>query len=77
LSGQYVTLPNLIVDREVIPELLMHACTVANIDNHLSQLLCDGQQRTQMLAGYSQMAELLGTQQCTDEAAAMIVSSLL
>lgn len=77
LSGEYVTLPNLIVSREVIPELLMHACTVANIDNHLSQLLCDSQQRTQMLAGYNQMAELLGTQQCTDEAASMIVSSLL
>ena len=76
LTGKYVTLPNLIVDKPVIPELLMHLCTVDSIDSHLSQLLADSDERTTMLGGYQRLAERLGTDVCTETAARLIKDSM-
>ena len=76
LTGKYVTLPNLIVDEPVIPELLMHLCTVDSIDSHLSQLLADSAERTTMLGGYQRLAERLGTDVCTETAARLIKDSM-
>ena len=76
LTGKYVTLPNLIVDEPVIPELLMHLCTVDSIDSHLSQLLADSAERTTMLGGYQRLAERLGTDVSTETAARLIKDSM-
>lgn len=76
LTGKYVTLPNLIVDEPVIPELLMHLCTVDSIDSHLSQLLADSDERATMLGGYQRLAERLGTDVCTETAARLIKDSM-
>ena len=76
LTGKYVTLPNLIVDEPVIPELLMHLCTVDSIDSHLTQLLADSAERTTMLDGYQRLAERLGTDVCTETAARLIKDSM-
>lgn len=75
LSGKYVTLPNLITDEPVIPELLMHMCTVDSIDSHLTQLLGDTPERQAMLDGYNRLAERLGTEVCTATAAHLITAS--
>lgn len=75
LSGKYVTLPNLITDEPVIPELLMHYCTVDSIDGHLADLLDETAIRTTMLDGYHRLAERLGTNICTDTAAHLIATS--
>ncbi len=72
LSGKYVTLPNLITDEPVIPELLMHLCTVDSIDEQLSVLLGDTPERTAMLDGYRRLADRLGTNVCTTTAARLI-----
>ena len=76
LSGKYVTLPNLITDEPVIPELLMHLCTVDSIDSHLTQLLGDTSERAAMLDGYRRLSERLGNDVCTATAARMIMESL-
>jgi len=76
LTGKYVTLPNLITDEPVIPELLMHLCTVDSIDRHLKALLDDTPERTAMLDGYHRLAARLGTDVCTATAAHLIKSSL-
>ena len=75
LTGKYVTLPNLITDEPVIPELLMHLCTVDSIDRHLTALLGDTLERTAMLDGYRRLAERLGTDVCTMTAARLICSA--
>lgn len=75
LTGKYVTLPNLITDEPVIPELLMHLCTVDSIDRHLTALLGDTPERTAMLDGYCHLAERLGTDVCTMTAARLICSA--
>lgn len=72
LTGKYVTLPNLITDEAVIPELLMHLCTVDSIDRHLSALLDDSPARAAMLDGYRRLADRLGTDVCTATAARLI-----
>ena len=75
LTGKYVTLPNLITDEPVIPELLMHLCTVDSIDEHVSKLLGDTHERAAMLDGYRRLADRLGTNVCTATAAHLIVYS--
>ena len=75
LTGKYVTLPNLITDEPVIPELLMHLCTVDSIDEHVSKLLGDTHERAAMLDGYRRLADRLGTDVCTVTAAHLIVYS--
>ncbi len=76
LKGNYVTLPNLITDEPVIPELLMHLCTVDSIDRHLAALLDESPERAAMLDGYRRLAERLGTDVCTATAARLIKESL-
>ena len=76
LKGKYVTLPNLITDEPVIPELLMHLCTVDSIDSHLTQLLGDTSERAAMLDGYNRLSQRLGTDVCTTTAARLITASL-
>ena len=75
LSGKYVTLPNLITDEPVIPELLMHLCTVDSIDQHLTALLGDTPERTAQLDGYRRLADRLGTNVCTAIAAHLITKA--
>ena len=75
LTGKYVTLPNLIIDEPVIPELLMHLCTVESINSHLTQLLGDTPQRAAMLDGYHRLADRLGNDICTATAARLIYSN--
>ena len=70
-----MTLPNLITDEPVIPELLMHLCTVDSIDRHLTQLLGDTPERTAMLDGYLRLSDRLGTDVCTATAAHLIVKA--
>ena len=77
LTGKYVTLPNLITDEPIIPELLMHLCTVDSIDNHLTNLLDETEDRKAMLDGYRRLAERLGTDICTATAARLITQSSL
>lgn len=76
LKGNYVTLPNLVADEPIIPELLLHLCTEDTIDEHLTALLQDGDQRNAMLQGYDRMMARLGTNDCTATAARNIIASL-
>ena len=72
-----MTLPNLITDEPIIPELLMHLCTVDSIDQHLTNLLDETEDRKAMLDGYRRLAERLGTDICTATAARLITQSSL
>ncbi len=76
LSGKYVTLPNLIADAPVIPELLMHLCTTDSIDTHLSALLGDSPERRAQLDGYARVKARLTDADAPARAAQLIVDSL-
>lgn len=76
LKVKYVSLPNLIVNSRIVPELLVHQCTVASIAQHLCPLLIGSPERDRQLAGYKQMRSRLGTSVATDRAAQLICASL-
>lgn len=76
IKGKYVTLPNLIVDDAIIPELLLHMCTPDMIDAHLTPLLTASSERQTMLEGYRRMQAILTTQDCTDNTAHLIIEAL-
>ncbi|MDR0891385.1 MAG: lipid-A-disaccharide synthase [Mediterranea sp.] len=60
LKVKYISLVNLIADREVVRELVADTMTVANMRTELSRLLNDQTYRDQMLAGYEEVARRLG-----------------
>ena len=76
IKGKYVTLPNLIADAPIIPELLMHYCTVDSVDGWLTRLLNDGTPRQEMLEGYRRMAQILTQKDCASTTAARIIEQL-
>lgn len=76
IKGKYVTLPNLIADAPIIPELLLHNCSVENVDGWLSKLLNDGSERQEMLNGYRRIAEMLTEKDCAMTTAKRIIEQL-
>ena len=76
LTGKYVTLPNLIADAPVIPELMVHQCNVDNVDRHLTALMNNTPERQSQLDGYSRIAYRLGNNNCTTTAAQLITQHL-
>lgn len=76
LSVRYVSLVNLIADREVVRELLVHLFTVENIRKELAPLLIDSETRREMQKGYAFVAGRLGGTGAADRAAGEIVRML-
>lgn len=57
---KFISLVNLIMDKEVVKELIQHACNEASIRNELSYILIDGKNRKRMLDEYQEMKKILG-----------------
>ncbi len=76
ISVSYVALPNLIADKLIIPELLMHHCTTENIKTELTPLLTDTPKRRAMLDGYATMNAILGDSRCSEVTATEIWKDL-
>lgn len=76
IKGNYVTLPNLIADAPIIPELLLHNCNVESVDDHLTQLLNESDERKAMIEGYERIAKTLTTKDCTQITAQRIIQQL-
>ena len=60
LKVKYISLVNLIADREVVKELVADTMTVGNMQQELKNILEDSEYRRTMLAGYAYVAERLG-----------------
>ncbi|MDE7473931.1 MAG: lipid-A-disaccharide synthase [Muribaculaceae bacterium] len=76
LKIPYVSLPNLIADKGIVAELLMHLCTVDSVDAELTKIMPGSPGRVEMLKGYALMKERLGTRRAAVTAAADIVNYL-
>ena len=75
LKVKYVSLVNLIADREVVRELV-ETFSVDNIRRELEMLLPGGEKREQMLADYEVIHQRLGESQAPDEAARIMIELL-
>lgn len=76
LKVRYISLVNLIADREVIRELVADTFSVDNIAAELSRLLPDGTCRNSMLDGYAEVRRRLGDRIAPDNAAEIMVRLL-
>ncbi len=77
LKVKFVSLVNLVADKEVVRELIAADMTLQNIKDELGRLLpCDSKERTAMLNEYSRMMEILGKPGASGRAAEKIVSLL-
>ena len=77
LKVRYISLVNLVADREVVRELVAADMSVVNIKNELGKLLpSDGKERTAMLGEYSRMMDILGEPGASERAAQKICSIL-
>lgn len=76
LKVKYVSLVNLIADREVVRELVADTFSVDNIAAELSRLLPDGTCRNSMIDGYAEVRRRLGDKIAPDNAAEIMVRLL-
>ncbi len=60
LTIPYVTLPNLIANRDIIPELLLHHCTADSAAGHLGPLFTRHPGAECPTQGYSEISRILG-----------------
>ncbi len=76
LKVRYVSLPNLIVNNNVVPELLVHNCTADAIARELTPLLQPSPRRDWQIAGYRNMQRRLGNYVASEYVAELIYDSL-
>uniref|UniRef100_UPI003FEE2BEF lipid-A-disaccharide synthase n=1 Tax=Prevotella sp. TaxID=59823 RepID=UPI003FEE2BEF len=76
IKCDYISLVNLLADKEVVPELFADRFSVDNIKRHLLALLPGTADREKMLAGYEIVRQRLGTESAPDNAARVMVDLL-
>jgi len=76
LHIKYVSLVNLIADKEVVTELIADKMTVNNTSSELQKILPGGHERNIMLEGYKSMSNQLGAHVAPDNAAEIMVDLL-
>lgn len=77
LHVKYISLVNLIAGFEVVPELVADGMTVERIRKELGNVLSGGNGREKQLAGYEQMAKILGDEGASLRAAQAIYTCLI
>lgn len=75
IKVKFISLVNLIADREVVTELLGRTFTVGHIRRELDKIL-SGPARDAMLEGYSEVSRRLGDQKAPDNAACLMIEKL-
>jgi lipid-A-disaccharide synthase len=73
---KFISLVNLIADREIIKEYLQHTMTVDNVDGELKRLLEDKPYREKMLTDYQEVYSILDKGSASDNAARLMVGYL-
>lgn len=70
---KYISLPNIILDRPLIPELIQGGASPENIRKHLEPLLYDTPERNRQLEGFEEIDQLLGPEDAIDKCAQHIL----
>lgn len=74
IKVKYISLVNLVMDREVVRELIQGDLTEDNIVKELDQLLHNGKRQRRLLEDYDELKERLGNAGASEKAAAAILS---
>lgn len=76
LKVPFISLVNLIANREVVPELVAEKMNVREIQQQLTTLLYDTPQRDAQLDGYDEIIDNVGEVGCSSRAAAKMIECL-
>ena len=76
INLEYISLVNLIMDREVVKELIQGEFNVKNLKTELHKILSNSN-RSQMFNDYYELEQKLGGSGASDETAALIVNNKL
>ena len=76
LKVKWVSLVNLIANREVVRELVAETFSIENIRRELEAILPGGLERERMLQEYEEVHRLLGDSHAPDEAARIMIEKL-
>lgn len=76
LKVKYISLVNLVADKEVVRELVADSMTVENVRMELNALLNDANYRNRMLKEYDRMIEILGPAGASYQAASKMIELL-
>ena len=76
LKVDYISLVNLVANKEVVPEMLADKFTIDGIANELYKIMPRQPARERMLAGYQEVLRELGSKVAPDEAASIMVDLL-
>jgi lipid-A-disaccharide synthase len=71
---KYISLVNLIMDKEVVKELIQHDLTTLNLISELKKITADKNQREKILTDYSELRQNLGGQGASEKTAGLILS---
>ena len=77
LKVKYISLVNLIVDREIVTELIGDQMNTKRLEVELRKILKGGEARSQLLADYTEMRKRLGDAGASQRAAREIVAHLI
>jgi len=75
ITLDYISLVNLIMDKEVVKELIQGELTTKNLRRELSKIL-DGKHRENILHDYAALIKKLGSSGASENAARMIVQNM-
>ena len=73
---KYISLVNLIAEKEVVRELIQHDATVDKISDELQAIAANGAYRDKMLAGYDEIINKLDTGSASENAGRLMVKYL-
>lgn len=76
LKVRFISLVNLVADKEVVQELVADTMTVENIRAELNRILLDKDYRQEMLDNYDRIIDILGPAGASRHAASRMVSLL-
>ncbi len=68
-----VSLPNIIMNREIVREYIQVKMTLKNVKNEMDKLLFDEAYRNKILEDYSRLEKLMGEPGCSKRAATKMV----
>ncbi len=76
IKVKFISLVNLVMDREVVKELIQCDLTEGNLVNELEQLLYDSKRQRKLLEEYDELRDRLGNAGASEKAAGVICDSL-
>jgi lipid-A-disaccharide synthase len=76
IKVKYISLVNLIMDREIVKECIQHECNAKTIEMELNKILPSGEKREEMIQNYNVLIEKLGGAGASDTTAKQMLKIL-